>query len=168
MDCVKKGLHRGLAEAPATLMWSTIIVFNQPGIEIGLQLVDRVIDLLAECDPVKLIQHSAMKALAQRCGQAADRRWAASPSSLHGRPLRLARMRCERGSVGVVLPASSRSTIENGGYGHADHWTRYSPRLCRGGGVERRQAQPVGSCHYASRATGGICQAIVQQRHCRH
>ena len=45
----------------------------------------------------------------QRCGQAADRRWAASPSSLHGRPLRLARMRCERGSVGVVLPASSRS-----------------------------------------------------------
>src|SRR5215469_3374241 len=54
----------GLAEAPATLMWSTIIVFNQPGIEIGLQLVDRVIDLLAECDPVKLIQHSAMEALA--------------------------------------------------------------------------------------------------------
>src|SRR5215813_11214974 len=45
-------------------MWSTIIVFNQPGIEIGLQLVDRVIDLLAECDPVKLIQHSAMEALA--------------------------------------------------------------------------------------------------------
>src|SRR5215469_5510446 len=62
--CVKKGLHRGLAEAPATLMWSTIIVFNQPGIEIGLQLDDRVIDLLAECDPVKLIQHSAMEALA--------------------------------------------------------------------------------------------------------
>src|SRR5215472_15646921 len=45
-------------------MWSTTIVFNQPGIEIGLQLVDRVIDLLAECDPVKLIQHSAMEALA--------------------------------------------------------------------------------------------------------
>src|SRR5215469_7966949 len=45
----------------------------------------------------------------QRCGQAADKPWAASPSSLHGRPLRLARMRCERGSVGVVLPAGSRS-----------------------------------------------------------
>jgi hypothetical protein len=30
------------------------------------------------------------------------------PSSLHGRPLRLSRMRRERGSVDVVLPASSR------------------------------------------------------------
>ena len=39
---------------------------------------------------------------AQRCGQAANRRWAASPSSLHGRPLRLSRMRRERGSVDVV------------------------------------------------------------------
>src|SRR5215472_14069832 len=39
-------------------------------------------------------------------------------------------------------------------------YTRYSPRLRRGGGVARRQAQPVGSCHHASRATGGICQAI--------
>src|SRR5262249_21184521 len=45
------------------------------------------------------------------------RPWAESPSSLHGRPLRLARMRCERGSVGVVLPASPRSTVKNGGYG---------------------------------------------------
>src|SRR5215469_2894271 len=53
---------------------------------------------------------------AQRCGQAADKPWAESPSSLRGRPLRLARMRCERGSVGVVLPASSRSTVKNGGY----------------------------------------------------
>src|SRR5262249_1401195 len=45
---------------------------------------------------------------AQRCGQAADKPWAESPSSLHGRPLRLARIRCQRGSAGVVLPASSR------------------------------------------------------------
>jgi hypothetical protein len=45
-------------------MWSKIIVFDQPGIEIGLQLVERVIDLLAERDPVELVEHSAMKALA--------------------------------------------------------------------------------------------------------
>jgi hypothetical protein len=45
---------------------------------------------------------------ARRCGQAADRQWAESPSSLHGRPLRLSRMRPERGSVDVVSPASSR------------------------------------------------------------
>jgi hypothetical protein len=44
---------------------------------------------------------------ARRCGQAVDRQWAESPSSLHGRPSRLSRMRRERGSVGVVLPASS-------------------------------------------------------------
>src|SRR6516164_1968676 len=44
---------------------------------------------------------------ARRCGQAADRQWALSPSSLHGRSLRLSRMRRERGSVDVVSPASS-------------------------------------------------------------
>jgi hypothetical protein len=43
-----------------------------------------------------------------KCGQAADRQWAESPSSLHGRPLRLSRMRRERGSADVVSPASSR------------------------------------------------------------
>jgi hypothetical protein len=32
--------------------------------EIGLQLVDRVIDLPAEVDPVKLVQDSAMEAFA--------------------------------------------------------------------------------------------------------
>ena len=45
-------------------MWSAMVVFDQPGVEIGLQLVDRVIDLFAERDPVKLVQDGAMKALA--------------------------------------------------------------------------------------------------------
>src|SRR5215831_10710624 len=63
-DCVKEGLHRGLAEAPTALMRSTIVVFDQPGVEISLQLVDCVIDLFAERDPVKLVQDSAMEALA--------------------------------------------------------------------------------------------------------
>jgi hypothetical protein len=45
-------------------MWSTIIIFDQPGIEIGLKLVERAIDLLPERDPVELVEHSAMKALA--------------------------------------------------------------------------------------------------------
>jgi Transposase len=45
---------------------------------------------------------------ARRCGQAVHRQWAESPSSLHGRLLRLSRLRRERGSVDVVLPASSR------------------------------------------------------------
>src|SRR6516162_3773512 len=45
-------------------MWSTIIVFDQPGIEISLQLVKRVIDLLAEGNSVELVQHGAMETLA--------------------------------------------------------------------------------------------------------
>ena len=40
-------------------------------------------------------------------GRPADRQWASSSSSLHGRSLRLSRMRRERGSVDVVSPASS-------------------------------------------------------------
>ena len=56
-----------------------------------------------------MVSPSGMRgAGARRCGQAVDKHWAESPSSLHGRPLRLSRMRCERGSVDVVLPASSR------------------------------------------------------------
>src|SRR5262249_51834611 len=48
----------------ATVIRPPIIVVDQPGVEIGLQLVDRVIDLLAERNPVKLVQDGAMKALA--------------------------------------------------------------------------------------------------------
>ena len=37
-----------------------------------------------------------------KVGQAADRHWAESPNPLHGRSLRLSRMRRERGSVDVA------------------------------------------------------------------
>src|SRR5215472_14594192 len=57
-------LDSTLAKAPAALIRPPIIVVDQPGVEIGLQLVDRVIDLLAERNPVKLVQDGAMKALA--------------------------------------------------------------------------------------------------------
>src|SRR6185295_18722046 len=67
-ECVKKGLHWGLAEAPAALMRSVIIVFDQPGIKIGLQLVDAVVDLFAERDPIELVQDGAMEALADAIG----------------------------------------------------------------------------------------------------
>lgn len=40
-----------LPKTPSVLVWSTIIVFDQPSVEIGLQLVERVIDLFAERDP---------------------------------------------------------------------------------------------------------------------
>ena len=61
-------MHRGLAEAPAALMRSSLIVFDDPSVEIGLQLVDHPVDLLAESHPVELIQHGAMEALADAVG----------------------------------------------------------------------------------------------------
>jgi len=45
-------------------MQSALIVVDEPSVEVGLQLVDRVIDLLAERDPVKLVQDGAVEALA--------------------------------------------------------------------------------------------------------
>src|SRR5262249_14456488 len=55
--------HRGLAEVPATLMRPQMVVLDQPGIEISLQLVDAAVDLLAERDAIELIQYGAMEAL---------------------------------------------------------------------------------------------------------
>ena len=61
-------MHRGVAEAPAALMRSPMIVLDQPGVEIGLQLLDRAIDLLAERYTVELVEHGAMEALADAVG----------------------------------------------------------------------------------------------------
>src|SRR2546421_1742141 len=49
-------------------MGALFIVLDEPGVEVGLQLVDRQIDLLAERNPVKLVQDSAMEALANAVG----------------------------------------------------------------------------------------------------
>src|SRR5205085_5914468 len=51
---VKKGLHRGLAEAPAALVRPLLVVVDEPGIEIGLQFLDRAIDLFTERHPIEL------------------------------------------------------------------------------------------------------------------
>ena len=45
-----------------------VVVLDQPAIEIGLQLVERAIDLLAERDTVELVEQRAMKALADSVG----------------------------------------------------------------------------------------------------
>ena len=45
-----------------------LIVLGDPGIEIGVQLVDRAIDLLAERHPIELVENGAMKALADAVG----------------------------------------------------------------------------------------------------
>ena len=53
---------------PAALMGPLLVVFGDPRIKVGLQLVDGVIDLLAERHPVELIQDGAMEALADPIG----------------------------------------------------------------------------------------------------
>src|SRR5499425_1922257 len=76
-QCVKKSLHRGLAKAPAALMRPQMVVLDQPGIEVSLQLVDAAVDLLAERDPIELIQYGAMEALTDSIGLRALRLGAA-------------------------------------------------------------------------------------------
>ena len=49
-------------------MQSPVIVVDQPGVEVGLQLVDRVVDLLTEGNPVELVEDGAMEALANAIG----------------------------------------------------------------------------------------------------
>ena len=49
-------------------MWPLLIVLYQPSIEIGLQLVDRAIDLLAERDAVELVKQRAMEAFTDAVG----------------------------------------------------------------------------------------------------
>jgi hypothetical protein len=65
---VKEGLHRGLAIAPAALVRSVVIVCADPGIEIGLEILDGPVDLLAERHAIELIEHGAMEALADAVG----------------------------------------------------------------------------------------------------
>ena len=45
-------------------MGPLLVVFGDPSIKVGLQFVDRAVDLFAERHPVELIQNGAMEALA--------------------------------------------------------------------------------------------------------
>ena len=49
-------------------MGALLIVVDDPRIEIGLQLVDRAVDLLVERYPVELVEHGAVEALADAVG----------------------------------------------------------------------------------------------------
>ena len=49
-------------------MRPVLVVFGDPSIKVGLQLVDRAIDLLAERHSVELIQDGAVEALADSIG----------------------------------------------------------------------------------------------------
>jgi hypothetical protein len=49
-------------------MWPRFIVFLDPGIQIGLQLVDRTIHLLAEGDTLEFVEHGPVEALTGAVG----------------------------------------------------------------------------------------------------
>src|SRR3712207_3717339 len=63
-DGVNEGLQGRLAEAPAPLVRPSLVVVRDPGVEVGLQLLDAAVDALAEGDLVELVQHGAVEALA--------------------------------------------------------------------------------------------------------
>src|SRR6266516_5493701 len=64
--CIYEGLHRRLAEAPAALMRSRFIVLAQPNVKVCLQLVERVVYLLAERHSIELVERSLVEAF-RRC-----------------------------------------------------------------------------------------------------
>ena len=60
---IQEGLHRGFAEAPASLMRPVSIELFEPPVEIGLQLCDRSIKLFPKGDAVELVQHGLVEPL---------------------------------------------------------------------------------------------------------
>src|SRR5215831_476610 len=74
----------GVLPKPAALMRPQMVVLDQPGIEISLQLVDAAVDLLAERDAIELIQYGAMEALTDSIGLRALRLGAAVIDVLDG------------------------------------------------------------------------------------
>ena len=55
---------RGFTVTPPPLVGTFFVVAHQPGIQIGLQLLQGGVDLLSEHQPVELIEHRFMKTLA--------------------------------------------------------------------------------------------------------
>ena len=65
---VKESLDRRLSEAPFALMRPDLVELAHPEIEVGLQLLDRRVDLLAEGDAIELVEHGLVKTLDNSVG----------------------------------------------------------------------------------------------------
>ena len=59
---------RGLSEAPFALMRPDLVELAHPDVEVGLQVVDRRVDLLAEGDAIELVEHGLVEALDDAVG----------------------------------------------------------------------------------------------------
>ena len=49
-------------------MWPSLIIIDEPSIEVGLQLLNGPVDLFAERDAVELVEQGAMEAFADSVG----------------------------------------------------------------------------------------------------
>src|SRR5512132_1548558 len=63
-QAVKEGLHRRLAVTPSALVGADLVVLAEPFVQVGLQLGDRPVELLAKGNAVELVQHGLVEALA--------------------------------------------------------------------------------------------------------
>src|SRR4029434_8533382 len=85
-------------------MWAYFVVLADPGVEIGLQLIDGTIHLLAECDTIEFVQHGLVEALTDAVGlralppatqlaRACAIRWRRGPARMPAAQLRTQRRR---------------------------------------------------------------------------
>ena len=65
---VEEGLHGGLSEAPLALMGSGLVEFAHPEVEVGLEVLDRLVELLAEGDAIELVEHGLVESLDDAVG----------------------------------------------------------------------------------------------------
>src|SRR5262245_27226889 len=64
-------------------MWPLLIVLDEPGVELGLKLLDPAVELLAERHAVELIEQRLVEALADAIGLRAPRLGACVIDILH-------------------------------------------------------------------------------------
>jgi hypothetical protein len=65
---IDKCLHRNLPVAPSSLMGSVLIIYFQPRVQIGLEFIERSVDLFTKCDSIKPIQHGFVKPFTDTVG----------------------------------------------------------------------------------------------------
>jgi hypothetical protein len=69
---VKEGLHGGLSEAPLSLVGPGLLELAHSEVEVGLQVDDRLVELLAEGDAIELVEHGLVEALDDAVGLRAN------------------------------------------------------------------------------------------------
>ena len=65
---VVESLQWRFAVAIPSAMWPLLIVVNKPFIQIGLQLLERLVNLLSESDLIELLENCLVETLADSVG----------------------------------------------------------------------------------------------------